>query len=94
MPNIKAVNNFIFIIRDEEQTERNGLILPDAAVKKPHTGIIFSVGKTVKDMDLKKGIGKRAIWHQHTGQKIEYEGDEFIVLPEEQILGIDEVEKT
>ncbi len=91
MRKITATGKNVFILIDAEQTENNGLVLPDAAKKKAHTGIIYSVGKLVEDPDIKKGYCKRAIWHQHTGQTLEYEGTNFIVLPEEQILGIDEV---
>ncbi len=93
MANIKAVNNNVFIIRDETESERGGLLLPSLSVQKPFTGTIFSVGKKVTDPDIKKGIGKKAVWHQTAGQEIEYEGNTFIALPEEHILGIDEISK-
>lgn len=85
---IKATNNFIFIIRDKTESEKGGLLIPTQSVEKPHSGIIFSCGKMVRDPDLKKAIGKTAIFHKTTGQEIEFEGDTFVVLPDEHILGI------
>jgi len=86
---IKATNQNVFILRDEAEKEKDGLLLPSIAVVKPHVGKIFSVGKKVNDPDIKHGIGKKAIFHQGTGQEIQYDVDTFIVLHADHILGVD-----
>lgn len=87
MAQIKAVNKYVWVLRDEIQQMRGGLILPSSGQVKPHTGLIHSCGKMVADPEIKKG--KKAIWHQHVGQEIEYDGVTYTVLPDEQIIGVE-----
>jgi co-chaperonin GroES (HSP10) len=46
---IQATNNFIYLIRDETETEKAGLIIPGQGQEKPHSGIIYSIGSLVRD---------------------------------------------
>lgn len=85
---IKATNNYIFIIRNENIKEKNGLILPPSGVVKPHKGTIFSVGGKVTDPDIKKGVGLTALFHQGIGFTIEEEEKEYLVLQEHEIIAI------
>ena len=81
-----AVGNHVFVQRDESESERNGLIVPDQAKKKPNTGTILSVGKKVID----KGIqtGRKAAWNAHVGYDMEIDGNVVTVLIEDEILGV------
>lgn len=83
-----ATNNFVWIIRDATVTEKAGLILPSAGKVKPHTGEIFSAGTIIKDSNIKRGVGRKAIFHKGVGQTIEYEGQEYLILEDERIIGI------
>jgi len=85
---IKATNNYIFIIRDEEKSEVNGLLLPPSSAIKPHTGIIFSVGGKVTDPNIVKSVGLTALFHQGIGYTIEDEGNKYLVLQEHEIIAI------
>jgi co-chaperonin GroES (HSP10) len=85
---IKATNNYIFIVRDEEKSEVNGLLLPPSGVVKPHTGTIFSVGGKVTDPNIIKSIGLTALFHQGIGFTIEDEGNKYLVLQEHEIIAI------
>lgn len=85
---IQAVNNFTFIVRDSEQHESNGLIIPQQGVEKPHTGKIFSVGELVSDKKIE--AGKLAIFHKGNGFTIEYGGEEYLIIEGERIIGIDD----
>jgi co-chaperonin GroES (HSP10) len=51
---IKATNNFVFIIRDETETEVSGMLIPGKGQEKPHWGTAYSVGPIVKDKSIKK----------------------------------------
>lgn len=82
-----AVGEFIFIIPDPSETERNGLLIPEASVKKPNTGKILSVGVSVVDLNVKKG--RIAIFNKQVGNNIEMFGTEITVLNgNNQVLGV------
>ena len=88
---IHATNNYVFIIRDEIKQEASGLLIPGQGQEKPFHGLIFSVGELVKDKKIKKG--KKAIFMKGNGQEIEYNGETYIVLNDDRIIGVDEVGK-
>ena len=81
----QAYGTYIFIKRDEEQTEKNGLAIPDAARVKPNTGTILSVGALLSDKSAKPG--KKAIFNKSAGNEIDLDGELITVLREEQLLG-------
>ena len=85
---IKATNNYIFILKDKEIAEKNGLLLPSTGVIKPHKGTIFSVGGKVTDPDIRKSVGLTAVFHQGIGYNIEDDGQEYLVLQEHEIIAI------
>lgn len=86
---IKATNNFVWIIRDESESEQSGFFIPDQGREKPHTGKIFSIGALVKDKNIKSAKGQTAVFHKGIGFSIEYQGTEYLLLTEEQIIGVD-----
>lgn len=86
MSEIQAVNNFVFILRDETALEKAGLRLPDSGQEKPHKGIIYSVGELVGDKKIKKG--KSALWHKGSGMEVEYEDKTYLVIEGERIIAV------
>lgn len=85
---IQATNAAVWVKRDEVQTVKKGLIMPTGAQVKPHEGIILSVGNLVQDKDIKKGVGKKCLWHPTVGMEIEYEEEIYLVLRDIDILGV------
>ncbi len=83
----KACNNFIFIIRDEVEKEKAGIIIPGKGRVKPSRGEIFSVGGKVTDPDIKNGKGKKAIFYAGIGQEIDIDGTVYLCLNEQEIIG-------
>lgn len=82
----QAYGKYLFVKRDEEVTvSASGLDIPDAARIKPNTGVILSVGALLEDKSAKPG--KRAIFNKTAGAEHEVDGEVFIVLREEQLLG-------
>lgn len=81
-----AVNNNVFVLRDEAPGEMHGLVLPDSAQQKPNTGKIISVGKLVQDKGIQ--INRTAFFNKHAGFAIEVDGEEFTVLKEQEIIGL------
>lgn len=85
---IQATNNFVFIIRDEAETETGGLYIPDQGKVKPHKGTIFSVGGLAKDPKIKNGKGKKALFHKGIGFEIEYDDKTYLVLMDNEIIAV------
>lgn len=81
-----ATNNCVWVIMDETPSEKGGLIIPSMGKKKPNTGSIFSVGELVQDKKIKEN--KKAIFHDGVGQKIEYDGKEYLIIQGNEIIGI------
>jgi len=88
MATIKATNDWVFIEQDKKTTESHGFTLPDASKEKPSAGIIVSIGRLVKDPDIKAGKGKRALFHKGTGFSINFEGKDYLVIQSGNIIGV------
>ena len=84
--NLEAVNDAVWVIRDETETMDGGIIIPDAAQKKPHTGDIKTVGKLVQDTKI--STEKKAVFNQTSGQLIEIGGIEFTVLHSNDVTAV------
>lgn len=82
---IKASGNHILISRDEAASEKNGLIVPDNAKKKPNTGKIISVGSLVMDKTVKQG--KTAVFNANVGFVLEFPDGNVTVLRETELIG-------
>lgn len=85
---VKATNNFVFIIRDEVKKEEAGMFIPGKARVKPHQGVIISVGSLVRDIKIKNGKNKVAIFHNGIGFEIDIDEQVYLVLSDTEIIGI------
>jgi co-chaperonin GroES (HSP10) len=85
---IKATNNFVFLQRDSIGKEKGGLLLPTSGQIKPHKGLILSIGGLVKDPNIKAAKGKSCLYHPTVGFSIEYDGIEYWVLSDNEIIAI------
>jgi chaperonin GroES len=88
MSNIKAVNNFLFVLRDKEESEKAGILIPGSSREKPHEGTVVSVGDLVQDQNIKKAKGKKVLFFKGVGFTIEFEKVEYLVLSADQIVAI------
>ena len=78
---------------EEAETTRGGIIIPDSAKDKPQEGEVISVGKgkiseegKVRPLDVKEG--DRILFGKYAGTEIKLDGEEFIIMREEEVLGI------
>lgn len=86
---VKVTNNSVFVIRDKTETETTTkLFIPDKGREKPNIGIVYGVGGLVKDPEIKRSKGKKALFHKGTGQEIDYEGQTYLILDAGHIIGI------
>lgn len=79
---------------EEEEKTKSGIVLPDTAKEKPQQGEIVAVGPGKWDEDGEKRIplevkvGDKVIYRKYGGTEIKIEGDEYLILAEDDILAI------
>jgi len=72
---------------EEEENKKGGIIVPDTAKEKPQKGIVKNVAKVGKDDDpLPVKKGDKILFGKYGGTEIEYEGEEYLILSEDDIL--------
>ena len=78
---------------EEEEVTRGGIIIPDTAKEKPQEGEVISVGKgksndegKVFPLDVK--AGDRVLFGKYSGTEIKIDGEDFLIMREEEVLGI------
>ena len=82
----------IELVQSEEKTA-SGIVLPDTAKEKPQEGRVVAVGAgTVLDngerVALEVAVGDRIIFSKYAGTEVKYEGTEYLILRESDILAI------
>ena len=77
----------------EGESIRGGIIIPDTAKEKPQEGEVISVGKgksndegKVFPLDVK--AGDSILFGKYSGTEIKIDGEEFLIMREEEVLGI------
>ena len=78
---------------EESETMRGGIIIPDSAKEKPQQGKVISVGKgksndegKVFPLDVK--AGDTVLFGKYSGTEIKLDGDDYLIMREEEVLGI------
>jgi len=92
--NIRPLHDRIIVERLEEETKTaGGLIIPDTAKEKPQEGKIVAVGKGKKTEDgkvlpLDVKAGDKVLFGKYAGTEIKVEGKEYLMMREDDILGV------
>ncbi|HYL92375.1 MAG TPA: co-chaperone GroES [Alphaproteobacteria bacterium] len=77
---------------EEAETVRGGIIIPDSAKEKPQEGIVIAAGtgKFEKGQTIPLAVkeGDRVLFGKYAGSEIKIDGEELLILREEEILGI------
>ena len=89
---IRPLHDRILIKRvDEEQKTAGGIIIPDSAKEKPQEGRVIAVGNgkadddgKVRPLDVKKG--DRVLFGKYTGSEVNLDGEEHLIIREEDVL--------
>ena len=78
---------------DAEQKSKGGIIIPDSAKEKPIEGTVIAVGNgkiledgKVRPLDIK--AGDRVLFSKYAGTEIKIDGNEHLMMREEDILGV------
>ena len=83
---------------EEAETTRGGIIIPDSAKDKPQEGEVVSAGKgkvtedgKLRPLDVK--AGDRILFGKYAGTEVKLDGEELLIMREEEVLGIIESAK-
>ena len=92
--NVRPLHDRIIVQRIEEDEQRvGGIIIPDTAKEKPQQGKVIAVGKgkiekdgKVTPLDVKSGDA--VLFGKYDGQEIKIDGNEYLIIREEEVLGV------
>jgi chaperonin GroES len=91
---IRPLHDRLIVKRlEEERKTASGIVIPDSAAEKPDQGEVKAIGKgkvledgKVRAIDLK--VGDRVLFGKYSGQTVKVDGDELLVMREEDIMGV------
>jgi chaperonin GroES len=91
---IRPLHDRVIIRRmEEERTTAGGIVIPDAATEKPVQGVVMAVGNgkilengEVRALDVK--VGDKVLFGKYAGNEVKIEGEELLVMREEDIMGV------
>lgn len=92
---IRPLHDRVVVKRLEENLEKTkgGIIIPDTAKEKPQQGKVIAIGKgkmnedgKVTPLDVK--VGDTILFGKYSGSEIKVDGDEHLIMREEDILGV------
>ncbi len=91
---IRPLHDRVIVKRlEEERKTASGIVIPDTAAEKPDQGEIVAVGTgkiledgKVRALEVKKG--DRVLFGKYSGQSVKVEGEELLVMREEDIMGV------
>ncbi len=91
---IRPLHDRILVKRVEEETKtKGGIIIPDTAKEKPAEGKVVAVGNgrigdDGKRIALEVKTGDRVLFSKYGGTEVKVEGEEYLIMREDDILGI------
>lgn len=71
-----------------ETKTASGIIIPDTAQEKPQRGIVRAVGNGKKDEPMTVKVGDTVLYAKYAGSEIKYEGTDYLIMRESDILAI------
>jgi chaperonin GroES len=94
MAKFRPLHDRLLVKRVEaEEKSKGGIIIPDSAKEKPIEGEVIAVGNgkhledgSTRALDIK--VGEKVLFGKYSGTEIKIEGDEHIILREDEVLGV------
>jgi chaperonin GroES len=91
---IRPLHDRIIVKRlEEERKTASGIVIPDTAAEKPDQGEVVAVGKgkilddgKVRPVQVK--VGDKILFGKYSGQTVKVEGEELLVMREEDVMGV------
>ncbi|MDQ7008389.1 MAG: co-chaperone GroES [Acidobacteriota bacterium] len=94
MKKIRPLHDRVIVQRiDQKETTKGGIIIPDSAKEKPQEGKVIAVGSGKRDDQgkvhaLEVKAKDRVLFGKYSGTEVKIEGEEYVILREDEILGI------
>jgi Co-chaperonin GroES (HSP10) len=91
---IRPLHDRVIVKRlEEERKTASGIVIPDSAAEKPDQGEIIAVGngKVMDNGEVRKlevKVGDKVLFGKYAGQTVKVEGEELLVMREEDIMGV------
>jgi chaperonin GroES len=91
---IRPLHDRVIVKRlEEERKTASGIVIPDTATEKPDQGEVLAIGNgkvledgTVRALEVK--VGDKVLFGKYSGQVVKVNGDELLVMREEDIMGV------
>ena len=91
---IRPLHDRVVVRRmEEERTSAGGIVIPDSATEKPIQGEIIAIGNgkvldsgESRPLDVK--VGDRVLFGKYSGTEVKLDGEDFLVMREEDIMGV------
>ena len=91
---IRPLHDRVIVKRlEEERVSAGGIVIPDTAAEKPVQGKVVAVGKgkiledgSVRALDVK--VGDKILFGKYSGTEVKVDGDELVVMREEDVMGV------
>jgi chaperonin GroES len=89
--NLTPLHDRVIVKRiEEKETVKGGIIIPDSAKEKPQEGEVIAVGAGKREkgerIPLDVNVGDRVLFGKYSGSEIKIDGEELLILREEEIL--------
>lgn len=83
----KPINDRVVVkpLPAEERT-KGGIIIPDTAKEKPQQGEVIAIGPGKEGAQLNISIGDRVLYGKYAGQELNYDGEDYLIMREDDIL--------
>ena len=91
---IRPLHDRVVVRRmEEERTSAGGIVIPDSATEKPIQGEVIAVGNgkildsgETRPLDVK--VGDRVLFGKYSGTEVKLDGEDYLVMREEDIMGV------
>jgi len=92
--NLRPLHDRVIVKRvEEERTTPGGIVIPDSATEKPIKGEVLAVGNgkiledgSKRELDVK--VGDKVLFGKYSGTEVKVEGDELLVMREDDIMAV------
>ena len=91
---IRPLHDRVIVKRlEEERKTASGIVIPDTAAEKPDQGEVIAIGTGKKTEDgkiipLQVKVGDKVLFGKYAGQTVKVQGDELLVMKEDDIMGV------
>ena len=87
--NIKPLGDRVVIkMVETEETTKSGIVLTGTAKEKPQFAEVVAVGPGTKDVVMSVSVGEKVVYSQYAGTNVKLDGEEYIVISQNDILGV------